>query len=728
MIEDYNRESFISRNMSRTIAIALMFVLFFNSTRADEGMWLLSLLEGYTIEDMQSKGFKLTADDIYSVNQACLKDAVVIFGGGCTGQMISGDGLVLTNHHCGYGAIQSHSSVQNDYLTDGFWAMNRNEELPNPQLSVRFFRYMEDVGAEVVLGTEKASGKYDRDSIIASNIALIEKEASENGKYESRVSPMFYGNQYYLFVYERYSDVRLVGAPPSTIVNFGLDHDNWMWPRHTGDFSIFRVYANKDNQPSDYHADNIPYQPQKFFEISMDGVEKGDFTMLLGYPGSTQQFLYSEALKIFSERIMPMNVDIRTQRMAIMDHYMSQFDEVRIQYASKYRGVTNAWKKWQGAIGGLERLDAVEKKRKFETEFEAWVKESPERTREYGVLLQSFDEIYTEMEEYEVINNLMGEAVFTVELIKLGSRVQAMMTDSASSDFILQQVEAFYKDYYRPLDQGMFAEMMDKYREMASRQYYPEFFAEVDRKFKGDFAVFADKIYSKSPLRSMEYLEKFLELYERNPSRALRKIENDPVASILNEFRDIYTEEVRQPRNFLQNELDELYKLWVQGRFEMQPDVRHYPDANFTMRLAYGEIDGYYPEDGVKYDYYTTLSGIIEKNNEGKHDYLIPDKLKDLYTSKDYGDYGINDTMPVCFTASNHTSGGNSGSPVIDANGRLIGINFDRNWHGTMSDEMYDPDMCRNISVDIRYILFIVDKFAGAGYLLDEMKLVSGNR
>ncbi|MEX0981444.1 MAG: S46 family peptidase [Bacteroidales bacterium] len=712
----------------RTFASALILLLFFNITRADEGMWLLSLLEGYTIEDMQAKGFTLTANDIYSVNQACLKDAVVIFGGGCTGQMISGDGLVLTNHHCGYGAIQSHSSVENDYLTDGFWAMSREEELADPQLYVRFLRYMKDVGDEVFMGTEMLSRKHDTDSIIASNIAKIEKEANENGKYESRVSSMFYGNQYYLFVYERYSDVRLVGAPPSTIGNFGSDHDNWMWPRHTGDFSIFRVYANKDNEPSDYNADNVPYQPRKFFEISMDGVEKGDFTMLLGYPGSTQQFLYSEALKIFAERIMPLSVDIRTQRMAIMDRYMSQSDEVRIQYASKYRRVTNAWKKWQGAIGGLERLDAVEKKRKFETEFEAWVKGSPERTREYEGLLQSFDEIYKQMEEYEVINNLMGEAVFTVELIRLGSRVHAMMTDSASSDFIIQQVEAFYKDYYIPLDQEMFAAMMNKYREIGSQHYYPEFFAEVDRKFRGDFTAFADKVYSKSPLRSMESLEKFLERYEKNPSRALRKMKKDPVTTILNEFMDIYTEEVRPTRNFLQDELDELYKLWVQGRFQMQPNVRHYPDANFTMRLTYGEVDGYYPEDGVEYDYYTTLSGIIEKNNEGKHDYLIPDKLKDLYASKDYGDYGINGTMPVCFTASNHTSGGNSGSPVIDANGRLIGINFDRNWHGTMSDEMYDPDMCRNISVDIRYILFIIDKFAGAGYLLDEMKLVSGTR
>jgi hypothetical protein len=710
------------------IAVAWALLVISTVSRADEGMWLLSLLEGYTIEDMQSKGFKLTAEDIYSVNEACLKDAVVIFGGGCTGEMISGEGLLLTNHHCGYGAIQAHSSVENDYLTDGFWAMSRKEELPNPRLSVRFLRYMKDVGEEVLQGTEDAADDQAADIIIASNIDKIVTAANEEGKYESLVRPMFYGNQYFLFVYERYKDVRLVGAPPSSIGNFGSDPDNWIWPRHTGDFTLFRVYANADNEPAGYSADNVPYQPRKFFEISIDGVREGDFTMLLGYPGSTQQFLYSKALQIFAERSMPMNVALRTERMEIMDSYMSQSDEVRIQYASKYKGVTNMWKKWQGAIGGLERLDAIEKKRAFESEFNDWVQSSPDRTAKYGTLLKSFEEIYTPMEEYEVVHNLMGEAAFTVELIRFGSLVHTMMSDTASSDLIRKQAEQFFKDYYHPLDQELFAAMMENYREAGEQEYYPQFFAEVDKKYNGDFSAYAEKIYAKTELKSIETMEELLEKYEKNPEKALKKLEKDPVSTIFGEFREIYSGKIGPQLSFFRNQLDDLYKLWVQGHFEMQPEVRYYPDANFTMRLTYGKAEGYQPEDGVEFDYFTTLSGVIEKSKEGLEDYIIPEKLKILYETKDYGDYGMNGTMPVCFAASNHTSGGNSGSPVIDANGRLIGINFDRNWHGTMSDEMYDPDMCRNISVDIRYVLFIIDKFAGAGYLLDEMVVISGNR
>jgi hypothetical protein len=704
-------------------AIAIIFVLSSSLTRADEGMWLLSLLEGYTIEDMQSKGFKLTAEDIYSVNQACLKDAVVIFDRGCTGEMISGDGLVLTNHHCGFGAIRNHSSVEHDYLTNGFWAMSRDEELPNPGLSVRFLRYMKDVGGEVRSGIEKATDKAGRDAIIDSNISKILQDANEEGKYESTVRSMFYGNQYYLFVYQRYTDVRLVGAPPESIGNFGSDHDNWMWPRHTGDFSLFRVYAGENNEPAPYHANNMPYKPKIFLEISLDGVSEGDFTMLLGYPGSTRQFLYSHALQTFAERIMPMSVDLRTKRMEIMDEYMSRSDEVRIQYATKYKNVTNMWKKWQGAIGGLERLNAIEKKRLFEAEFADWVRSSPERNEKYGSLLQSFEETYAVMEEYEVMNNLLGESVFTIELTRLGLQIYTMMSESTPSSRILQQATAFYKDYNYHMDKEIFAEMMKNYRGISSEKYYPEFFERVDKKFSGDFSLYAERAYTKTPLRSLETLKDILKLYERNPSRAQKKLEKDPIIIVQQQFSEIYQKMIAPQMIVFTEQLNEYYHLWLQGHFEMQPDKRFYPDANFTIRLTYGKVEGYDPRDGVQYDYYTTLKGVIEKSNEGKHDYMVPERLNALYQAKDYAEYGVDGTMQVCFTASNHTSGGNSGSPVIDANGRLIGINFDRNWQGTMSDEMYDPDMCRNISVDIRYILFIIDRFAGAGYLIDEMIL-----
>ncbi len=707
----------------KLFATAILLMLFTNPARAEEGMWLLSLLEGYTIEDMQEMGFKLTAEDIYSVNQACLKDAVVIFDGGCTGEIISGKGLLLTNHHCGFSAIQSHSTVENDYLTDGFWAMSREEELPNPRLSVRFLRYMKDVGEEVLSGTDTAADKIEKDAIISLNIDRIAKKASEDGKYESLVKPMFYGNQYYLFVYERFTDVRLVGAPPGSIGNFGSDHDNWMWPRHTGDFSLFRIYANQNNEPAEYSPDNVPYKPLKYFEISLDGVEKGDFTMLLGYPGSTQQFLYSKVLKTYAELIMPMSVRLRAERMEIMNRYMSESDEVRIMYASKYRRLSNMWKKWQGAIRGLERLNAIEKKKIFEDKFAGWVSASPVRTEKYGEILHDFEQIYATMEEYEEINNLMNEAAFAVELIELGLQVGTLMKEAAPAELILQKAESFYQDYYHPLDMEVFAAMMKKYRKLSPVKYHPDFFVTVDKVYNGDFEAFARSAYSSTPLQSMESLKDFLDVYERNSKKSLRILQKDPVLIAPQQFADIFNNLVAPQLSHFRKQLDDLYHHWVQGRFEMLPDVRHYPDANFTMRLTYGQVEGYFPRDGVKYDYYTTLEGVMEKNSEKKHDYQIPDKLKTLYEEKDFGEYGLNGLMPVCFTASNHTSGGNSGSPVIDAYGRLVGINFDRNWHGTMSDQMYDPDMCRNISVDIRYVLFIIDRFAGAGYLLQEMQL-----
>lgn len=701
--------------------LVLLFIA--NIAKADEGMWLLSLLEGYTIEDMQSKGFKLTAEDIYSVNRACLKDAVVIFGGGCTGELISPDGLLLTNHHCGYSSIQSHSSLEHDYLTDGYWAMSKDEELPNERLSVRFLRYMKDVGAEVMLGTDKAETMAERDFQIEKNIKSVINDASEGGRYEANVNPMFYGNQYFLFVYERFNDVRLVGAPPASIGNFGEDNDNWMWPRHTGDFSVFRIYANKENEPAAYSPDNVPYKPKKFFEISMDGVREGEFTMLLGYPGSTQQFLYSKALKILMDISLPLKVELRTRRMAVMDKYMSQSDLVRIQYASKYRGVTNAWKKWQGELKGLERLDAVNRKIVFENQFNSWIAGTNAREKKYGELLDSFDEIYSVLEDYQAVNDLFREAVLTPEILKIASEVRAAMLDSVPAEKILNRSEGLYKNYSKTLDQDLFAVMISSFKEFADSVYYPDFFNTVDKKFKGDFTELAEKVYTKSIFNSLSGLTDILNLYGKNPSRAIKKVNNDQSILIYDQFRDLYIRDIAPHITLFDKNLDMLYQRYIQGQFEMLPELQQSPDANFTMRLTYGQVKGYKPEDAVYYNYITSLSGVIEKSKEDQPDYIIPEKLEDLYIQKNYADYGVNGTMPVCFTATNHTSGGNSGSPVLNASGRLIGINFDRNWEGTMSDEMYDPEMCRNISVDIRYILFIIDKFAGAGYLLDEMVL-----
>ena len=691
--------------------------------KADEGMWLLSMLKGYTIEDMQAKGFKLTAEDIYSVNQACLKDAVVIFGGGCTGELISPDGLVITNHHCGYGAIQSHSSVEHDYLTDGFWAMSKEEELPNSRLSVRFLRYMEDVTDKVLDGSIDATSKDEKGKKIAANIAALQEEAAKEGKFEIRVAPMFYGNQYFLFAYERFDDVRLVGAPPSAIGNFGGDTDNWVWPRHTGDFSMFRIYADKNNEPASYDPANVPYKPARFLEISMDGVQEGDFTMVLGYPGSTQQFLYSSAIENLMYKSLPLKVHLRTERMEVMEKYMETSDVVRIQYASKYRGVTNAWKKWQGAIKGLERLDAVNRKLEFETAFSKWVDENDVRKSEYGDILSGFAEIYAQMDDYQVIRDLYQEAVSVLEQFRISPTLRRMVGEYESAENIRNRINGLYKDYYEPLDREMFVVMMRNYRQYAGEEFFPDFFQELESKYGNDLDKYADKLFEKSVFANREKAEEFVALYEKNPAKAAKKLEKDKLLAIYDNFSAIYGSVM--PRiSLFEGNLNDLYTRYVKAQLEMQPDVRHYPDANFTMRLTYGKVDGYEPEDGVEYTNSTILKGVMEKELIGMHDYVVPERLKQLYEAKDYGRYGVNGTMPVCFTASNHTSGGNSRSPVLNADGRLIGLNFDRNWHGTMSDEMYDPDMCRNITVDIRYVLFIIDKYAGAGYLLDEMVLI----
>ncbi len=704
--------------------LLVVFLITSFTAKADEGMWLLSLLNGYTIEDMQAEGFKLTAEDIYSVNEACLMDAVVIFGGGCTGELISNEGLVLTNHHCGYGAIQAHSSLENDYLTDGFWAMSREEELPNPTLSVRFLRYMDDVTDDVFanIGEDISSG--DKNEIMKANVAALVDEASEEGKYEVLVRPLYYGNEYYIFVYERYQDVRLVGAPPSSIGNFGEDNDNWMWPRHTGDFSIFRIYANAENEPVSYDPENIPYTPRKSFEISVKGVQKGDFTMLMGYPGSTQQFLYSDALEHMTQESLPLKIDIRTKRLEIMDKYMKESDLVRIQYASKYRGVSNSWKKWKGVIRGLNRLDAIERKHVEEAEFEQWVSESSDRQKEYGELFPQFEDIYSQLSTLGIMIDLQREAVYSVELFRFAIGIQRMMTGSVSAERISAYADNFYKNYYHAIDKEIFVAMMTTCFWHLDDNYHPEFFQLVQKKYKGSFDLFADKIFEKTIFKSLEEFESIIALYERNQDKALKKLNKEPVLECVNEILDIYDQSILPEYSLLASSLNHLYKIYVKGLMEMKPDVRYYPDANFTLRVTYGKVQGYEPRDATQLDYYTTLSGLIEKSKMGEHDYVVPKKLEQLFIEKDFGHYGVDGTMPVCFTASNHTSGGNSGSTVIDAEGRLIGINFDRNWEGTMSDEMYDPNQCRNISVDIRYVLFIIDKFAGAGYLLDEMVLV----
>lgn len=692
--------------------------------RADEGMWIPMLLEKYSIGKMQEAGLRLSAEDIYSINQDCLKDALVIFGGGCTGEMVSDQGLLLTNHHCGYGAIQRHSSVENDYLTKGFWAMSREEELPNERLSVTFLRYMEDVSVEMEEGLNGDMDPQEAREQIQKNMSSLIRKATAGTHYNAIVRPFYYGNAYYLFVYEVFNDVRLVGAPPEAIGNFGGDTDNWMWPRHTGDFSMFRVYANENNEPAAYDPSNKPYKPRKHLEIAAGGIEEGDFTMVMGYPGSTTQYLYSEAVRYMLETSLPMQIDLRTTRLDIMDRYMRTDDAVRIQYASKYRGVSNAWKKWQGIILGLTRNDAVDVKLEEEEQFRAWVEADGERILKYDRVLDDFAQVYKEIEPYQLAMDLMNESVMAIELFRQASRLEQLMSRGASRERIEQMMEGFYKNYYRPIDQEVCAAMLKAYFLLMPAHMSPSLGLEIREKYNGDYAAYAEALYNKTVFNQPEKFAKLMSKYEKNSEKALKAYHKDPIVSAVSAFRELYMAEAGPLFEKLDQMLERNYKIYMAALLEKEQDRRLYADANFTMRFTYGKVDRYEPRDGVEYRYYTTLSGIMDKSTEGFEDYVVPEKLRQLYEAKDFGRYGVNGTMPVCFIASNHTSGGNSGSPVMDADGRLIGINFDRNWEGTMSDVHYDPSLCRNISVDIRYVLFIIDKFADADYLLEEMDIV----
>ncbi len=719
----------------------LTFTLLLGSSipsRADEGMWLPILLEKYNIEAMQEKGCKLTAEDIYSINQASLKDAVVglvrtssPFHNFCTGELISNEGLFITNHHCGYRQIQQHSSVEHDYLTDGFWAMQQSDELPNEGIGAALFKRMEDVTEKVLANIPEDASDKVQDSIITAHIASIEEEAVAGTHYQAKVHPFFAGNEYYLTVIEVFKDVRLVGAPPSAIGKFGGDTDNWMWPRHTGDFSLFRIYADTTNMPADIDDDNVPYHPIKHFEISLKGVHKGDFTMVYGYPGTTEEYLPSYAVKMRAETINPIRIDIRTQALNIMKADMQNDAKVRIQYSAKVAGMANGWKKWIGENRGLKRLNAIEKKQELEKEFQQWVKRSFDRGLVYDDIIGNYAKLYTDLEEKQAIYTYMSETVFNMEMVTMVRNLRDLLAlNSESDEETIQKTiaatkakaEKLFKDYNRPTDQKLFALYISTYNEKVAPQYQPESFHIINQKFNGDARAYADDLFASSILNNKEELYKFLDTYSPKKSKKLRK---DAIFQLYSQVVDIYYEQVRPDLIQINLDLTKLDKIYMQGLREFQADKTFYPDANSTLRIAYGVVDDYKPRDAVYYTHQTSLKGIMEKDNPDIYDYRVPERLKELYENADFGRYADSSGyMPVCFTASNHTTGGNSGSPVLNAEGQLIGINFDRNWEGTMSDLMYDPEMCRNISLDIRYALFLIDKFAGASHLIEEMTLV----
>ena len=650
--------------MKRIPTILLTVVLSVLPLKADEGMWLPALIS-QRIGDMQAKGFKLTAEDIYSVNQASLKDAVVLFGSGCTGELVSDQGLLFTNHHCGYSYIQKHSSVEHDYLKDGFWALNRAQELPNPGLTVKFLERMEDVTALVNKGIKPKMTEEKQQALQKKNIdKLIALAVKEGNGLKASVEPLFYGNQYFLFVFREYRDVRLVGAPPSSIGKFGGETDNWMWPRHTGDFSIFRIYAGQDNMPADYSVSNVPYRPKKSFTISRKGVNEGDFTFVYGCPGSTQEYVHSEAVRYIQDVSDPEKIALRTTRLGIMKKYMDQSQAVRIQYSSKYASVANAWKKWQGEEKGLRKNKIVPVKQAYEKRFREWAA----GTR-YEDVLDRLANLYAARNPIFRAYEYYNETVRAVEKIRMAAGKPIEM-----------------KDYYQPIDEETFTAMMTAFDKALDDSYKPEYFLRKRAEFTSmeDWkdAVFADESLAKELALSIE---------------------------------DFFNENIAPQVQALNKSINKLYKDYMQGQMEFESERNFYPDANLTLRVAYGHVEGYKPADAIYYTPVSTLKGIIEKDNPDIFDYNIPQTLRDIYAE------GGHESQPVCFLATNHTTGGNSGSPVLNADGQLIGINFDRVWEGTMSDLIFDPEICRNISLDVRYILFIIKEIGHADYLLDEM-------
>lgn len=711
------------------LALAILPILGFSK----EGMWLPFLVEQLAIDDMRSMGFKLSAEDIYSVNNSSLKDAVVHFGGGCTGEMISDKGLLLTNHHCGYGQIQYHSTVENDFLTNGFWAMNQDEELANPGLTATFIVRMEDVTELIFAETNDLEGE-ELSNKIKENIEKVGKEAIEETHYEYVIKPFYNGNHYYMFITETYKDVRLVGAPPSSIGKFGFDTDNWVWPRHTGDFSIFRIYADKDNKPAEYSKDNVPYKPKYSFPISLNEVKEGDFTLLYGFPGRTQEYLTSHAVDYTLNSGNPAKITMRDASLAIINKAMAESDKVRIQYAAKQSRISNSHKKWIGESKGLKRLDAIKTKQQFEEKFAEVVTQNDENQKLYGDLLGKYEKLYEENNKYVLGRDLFIELYYYgPEIFRFANDfnkyVEYYLNDELpedqklkSSEILKPKINSFFKDYNAEVDKELFAELTSLYVQLVDPSLMPNYKTIVDEKYKGDYAAYAEKTFKKSIFDNRVDISDFV----YNPSKPkAKKLSKDPIFVLVNELLTQYRNLIAPAYSAFSDNLDILEKDYLKAMMELMPDEkRYYPDANSTLRVAYGKVEGYEPKDGAYYHFYTTLDGVAEKYIPGDREYDVPEKLMDLYFSKDFGQYGYGDKMPVCFIASNHSTGGNSGSPVLDANGNLKGLNFDRCWEGTMSDIMFDPDRCRNIMVDLNYVLFIIDKFAGAKHLVDEMKLV----
>ncbi len=711
-------------------SITLLFLgLFCFKTFADEGMWLPQLLQALNEKDMKKMGMKISAADIYNISKASLKDAIVSFGGFCTAEVISDKGLLLTNHHCGFDAIQNHSSVTNNYIRDGFWAYNYGQELQNKGLFATFIVRIDDVTKQVLDNVTTSLSESERQSQVDKNISQLRKDYKKETYEELIIRPFFDGNKYYLFVTKTYKDVRLVGAPPSSIGNFGKDTDNWMWPRHTGDFSMFRIYADKDNNPAAFSPDNVPYKPKRSLKISLDGLKEGDFTMVFGFPGNTKEYLTAAAVKQIMTVNDPAKIEIRAKALQVLIGFMRADEQIKIQYAAKYAGIENSYKKWQGEVLGLSSTNAVQKKLDYENLFMQRVNANADWKNKYGTVLDDLSKAYSDIQPYSYARDYMNEIIPKIELFGIAADMNSLVTAFAKDEAaylkrkeeVLAKLEESFKEYNGTVDKKMFEALMEMYVSKQEAANVSPAVKQLLSDQQQSYTSAASHIYSNSSFTSLEKVKALLE----GPAQdVVNKIREDAAAKLYTDITKTYTGNVSPGINEIQPNINKLQRTYMQAQLDVFAEKKFYPDANSTLRVTYGNVKGYQPKDAVKYNYYTYMDGVMEKYIPGDYEFDLPKKLIDLYKAKDFGQYGENGRQPVCFIAMNHTTGGNSGSPALDAYGNLVGLNFDRVWEGTMSDINYDPSICRNIMVDIRYVLFIIDKYAEAKNLIAELKLV----
>ena len=709
------------KNTLKILALLFTTIAFAQNGR----MYIPSELNPENAAEMQALGMQMTIEDVYSKADGSLKDAIIHFNGGCTAEVISSKGLVLTNHHCGYSAIQAHSTVEHDYLHDGFWAKSLSEELANPDMTVTFIKRIDNVTEEVLKGIKPTLTEKEKQTLIQKNLKKITANATKEAWQDVFVKSFFDGNEYHLFVVENYKDIRLVGAPPSSIGKFGADTDNWMFPRHSGDFSLFRIYADKNNKPAKYSKDNVPYKPIHSLPISIDGVAEDDFTLVYGFPGRTQEYLPAVAVDQIVHKVNPAGIKVREEALAIVDSYMRKDPKIKIQYASKFAGIANYWKKWIGENQGIEKSHAIAKKRAFEKEFTKRISEKG-LTEKYGKLLTDFDKLYAEKEDIAVTRNYLIEVMYrNTELLNIAFRLYQLeqtLDKKGEKAFnkrkiaVLKSLKGKYANYNAVVDKAVFAKLTQLYKDSVSNVYVP------NSLMNNEIVKLTKKVYKKSALTNYNALAKLFAITDTKAF--IKKLKKDKGYQVGREFAALFYDKVNPKYGAISQKIAAVQRNYMKALILAFPEKQFAPDANGTLRITYGQVKGYEPKDAVYYKPVSHLGGVMQKYIPGDYEFDVSPKLQELYKNKDFGSYAENGKLAVNFLGTNHTTGGNSGSPVLDAYGNLIGLNFDRVWEGTMSDMNYDPTICRNIMVDVRYILFIIDKYAGAQNIIDELNFV----